>query len=329
MGRIWQGMSGRAGRVALGCGQPKAVMRIATILPRSSVEPVVVIEGGDGTWSELAGIMNRPVLRMEEALPWLMLHEASVASRTAAWRGPRYRKSEFSFLPPVLRPPAVREYDSYPAHAASLASRSGQVLPEGWAGVPSFAFCNTNSLLGSGAVVRPPRGGDLDIGLQLGVVIGKSGTDIAAGRAWDHVAGFTVVNALCLRDEERRERARRRGPSKSRDFATAIGPWLVMKSGLPGLGSGGDLGLTGFVRVNGKALPKTSFAGALWSIPQLIEHASRGVELFCGEIVTTGTCPGGSFASAGEGWPPGRWLSPSDVVEVEVEGLGWLRTSVS
>ncbi len=51
--------------------------------------------------------------------------------------------------------------------------------------------------------------------------------DIRAEHAWRHVAGLTIVNGFAARDIERREFASGIARAKSRDFATAVGPYLV------------------------------------------------------------------------------------------------------
>ncbi|HRI81883.1 MAG TPA: hypothetical protein PLF88_05570, partial [Opitutaceae bacterium] len=64
-------------------------MRLATLLPHASVEPVVAAAAPDGTWIELAGLIGRPVPRLEDGLPWVSAHLAHTAERAAGWTGPR------------------------------------------------------------------------------------------------------------------------------------------------------------------------------------------------------------------------------------------------
>ena len=149
-------------------------MRLATILPRASVETVPVVAAPDGSWIELPALIGRDAGRLEDALPWLLAHGAHVPERAAKWKGPRYRASEFSFLPPVVRPPSVREFDAF--------RRVVNGDP------PRFFFANHHALAGHNAQVCPPAGcTELDFGFGLGAIIGHGGRDIAAARAWEHV----------------------------------------------------------------------------------------------------------------------------------------------
>ena len=58
--------------------------------------------------------------------------------------------------------------------------------------------------------------------------------------------------------------------------------------------------------------------------PSQVAQASAGAELFPGDILGTGTLGGGCLL---EDEDP-RYLQPGDVVELEVERLGVLRTEV-
>ena len=55
----------------------------------------------------------------------------------------------------------------------------------------------------------------------------------------------------------------------------------------------------------------------LFDIPTLIETCSRGITLFPGDVIATGTPAG-----VGMGFSPPRWLQPGDRFRIEVEGIG-------
>lgn len=299
-------------------------MRLATVLPRASVEPVAVAAAPDGRWIELAGLTGRQNKRLEESLPWVVAHTELLASRAAAWKGPRYQESEFTFLPPITHPSALRDFDAFEQHVRACRARSGLPMPAAWYEVPAFHFANANALIGQDAAVWPPAGSqELDFGLALGVVIGRGGRDIPLERAWQHVAGFTIINDLGARDLERRELEAALGPAKGKDFATAVGPWLAMRETLLDCISGDRLALAMRARVNGREVA-TGNTGALFHpIPRLVAQASRDAELFPGDLLSTGAVDTGSLLEAG-----GGWLAPGDVVELEIERLGVLRTRI-
>lgn len=302
--------------------------RFATILPSASFEPVPVASAPDGTWIELAALTGRIEPRLEQSLPWLTTHGELVVSRAAAWKGPRYRESEFVFLPPVVRPHAFRDFYAFEQHVKTARARRGLEVPPAWYEVPVFYFSNHNALVGQNAAVHAPRAcEELDYELELGVVIGRRGHDIAPERAWEHVAGFTIVNDLSARDLQRKEMAVGLGPAKGKDFATAVGPWLVSRASVADCIAGETLALEMVARVNGRELSRGNSRTLHHSIPRLIAQASRDVELFPGELLGTGTVGTGCILELGPE-NTGGWLKPGDVVELEIERIGLLRTRI-
>ncbi|HTZ22003.1 MAG TPA: fumarylacetoacetate hydrolase family protein [Opitutaceae bacterium] len=303
-------------------------MRLATILPRASVEPVAVAAAPDGKWVELAALTGRTVPRLEDALSWLFAHTAHLAGRAATWRGPRYQESEFIFQPPVARPAAVRDFDAFEAHAQACRARGGRSLPAAWYEMPVFHFANHHALVGHEASVWAPRDSQaLDFGLALGVVIGRGGRNIPERSAWEHVAGLTIVNDFAARDLELRELPAGLGPAKGRDFATAVGPWLVTRDALADRIAGDRCALTMVARVNGRELTRGDAGSLYHPIPRLIAQAARDAELFPGDLLCTGPVGGGCILDLGPE-NTGGWLKPGDVVELEIERLGLLRTRI-
>ena len=304
-------------------------MRLATILPRASVEPVPVAAAPDGTWIELAGLIGRGAPRLESALPWLMAHGENLARRAAAWKGPRYRESEFAFLPPVVRPASFRDFYAFEQHVKTARARRGLEMPPEWYDQPVFYFSNPNSLVGHNAAVCAPAGcRELDYELELGIVIGHGGRDISPERAWSHVAGFTIINDLSARDLQRAEMGVGLGPAKGKDFATAVGPWLVLRDAIAERIAGETLALEMTARINGHERSRGNVSSLYHSIPRLIAHASRDAELFPGELIGTGTVGTGCILELGPE-TTGGWLKPGDVVELEIEHLGLLRTRIA
>lgn len=300
-------------------------MRLATILPHASVEPVVVAAASGGTWIELAGLIGRPVARLEDGLPWLQAHLAHTTERTAQWNGPRYRESEFEFMPPVLRPPAFRDFYAFEQHVKTCRARRGLEMVPAWYEIPVFYFSNPSALVGHGGEVSAPAGSvELDYELELGVIIGRPGRDITPERAWEHVAGFTVLNDFSARDLQRVEVTVGLGPAKAKDFATGVGPWLVTRDECADRIAGEHLKLEMIARVNGRELSRGNVAGLHHSIPRLIAQASRDAELFPGDLIGTGTVGTGCILELGPE-NTGGWLKPGDTVELEIERLGILR----
>ena len=72
-------------------------------------------------------------------------------------------------------------------------------------------------------------------------------------------------------------------------------------------------------RVNGETRQVMTLDDLIFSFQHLISHISEVYELQPGDVIVTG-----SAAGVGAFWNPQTFLSPGDVVEVEVTGLGTL-----
>src|SRR5262245_24161174 len=107
-------------------------MRYATILPRTGAGPIAVAGGDDGTWIDLAAVLNHPAPRLEAELPWLTANEKDVAQAVAGAKGRRFKDGEFTFLPPVVRPPAFRDFYAFEQHVKTARKHRGLEVPPAW-----------------------------------------------------------------------------------------------------------------------------------------------------------------------------------------------------
>jgi 2-keto-4-pentenoate hydratase/2-oxohepta-3-ene-1,7-dioic acid hydratase in catechol pathway len=179
--------------------------------------------------------------------------------------------------------------------------------------LPVSYFGNAHAVLGPDDEIPWPHYTDhMDYELELGIVIGVGGRDIAPDHALDHVLGLTAFNDFSARDIQLREMAAGLGPSKGKHFASAVGPRIVSLSALPDA-----LAMT--ARVNGHLWSEGSSGTLLWSIAELVAWASAGEPLVAGTLLGSGTVGGGC------GLELDRRLDPGDVVELEIEGIGVLR----
>jgi 2-keto-4-pentenoate hydratase/2-oxohepta-3-ene-1,7-dioic acid hydratase in catechol pathway len=175
---------------------------------------------------------------------------------------------------------------------------------------------STGSVVGHGAdILIPPHVTQPDYEGELAVVIGSRARDVPADEALDVVEGVTCAHDVSARDHQFTT-----GQwvwSKSFDTFCPLGPVLVTPDEL-------DLDhLDIETRVNGEPLQCSNTDQLVFSVPQLIEHLSRGLTLEPGDVILTGT-PGG----VGMARNPQRWLEDADVVEVSIAGIGTLRNRV-
>ena len=154
----------------------------------------------------------------------------------------------------------------------------------------------------------------IDYESELAVVIGRGGRDIARSRAMDHVFGYTIVNDVSCRDVQVRHQQWDLG--KSFDTFCPMGPCIVGADELDG----------GHTRVRGWVTPRggsaelrqdASTRDLIFDIPTLIETCSRGITLYPGDVIATG-----SPAGVGMRFDPPKWLHSGDVVRIEIDGIG-------
>ena len=69
--------------------------------------------------------------------------------------------------------------------------------------------------------------------------------------------------------------------------------------------------------VNGALRQDGQTKDMIFDIPTLIETCSRGITLYPGDVIATGTPAG-----VGMGQTPPQWLKSGDVVRIEVDGVG-------
>jgi 2-keto-4-pentenoate hydratase/2-oxohepta-3-ene-1,7-dioic acid hydratase in catechol pathway len=157
---------------------------------------------------------------------------------------------------------------------------------------------------------------NIDWEVELAVVIGRSGKNISREAAMDYVFGYTIMNDVSARDLQRDHKQFFKG--KSLDGSAPMGPYLVTADSLT---DPHNLHLTS--RVNGVTKQDSNTRHMIFDIPSTIYHMSRGMTLLVGDIIATGTPDGVGFART-----PPEFLSPGDVVECEVEGIGTIRNRI-
>ena len=160
----------------------------------------------------------------------------------------------------------------------------------------------------------PAASVQIDYESELAVVIGRGGRDIARSRAMDHVFGYTIVNDVTARDVQMRHQQWDLG--KSFDTFCPMGPWIVTADEMDGRAT----------RVRGWVTPKGGSTelrqdgltkDMIHDLPTLIETCSRGITLYPGDVIATGTPAG-----VGMGLKPPQWLKHGDVVRIEIDGIG-------
>jgi len=128
--------------------------------------------------------------------------------------------------------------------------------------------------------------------------------------------GYTIVNDVTTRAVQMRHAQWDLG--KSFDTSCPMGSWIVTADELDGRNT----------RVRCWVTPEGGHAelrkdgsttDLIFDIPTLIETCSRGITLYPGDVIATGTPAG-----VGMGMQPPRWLQHGDLVRIEIDGIGVL-----
>jgi len=230
---------------------------------------------------------------------------------------------------PVPTVTSIRDFYAFEQHVKTCRRQRGLDIAPEWYRVPVFYFSNSAGVIGHEDPVAAPQGSEaLDYELELACVIGQTVRDLPADdRAMEAVAGFTIMNDWSARDLQRVEMAVGLGPSKSKDFATSLGPELVTCDELRDCYRDGRIHLEMTARVNGRNLSHGNSGAMHWSWPQILAHASRDVWLKPGDVLGSGTVGSGCILELTP-QAVGGWLRPGDMVELTVERLGTLRNRV-
>ena len=200
---------------------------------------------------------------------------------------------------------------NYHAHAKELSAsvfKDNDANPDSW---PIVFTKVPECVVGPFDNVLVPLGVSdaIDYEAELAVVIGTGGKNIARADAMKHVFGYTVVNDVTARDVQMRHQQWDMG--KSFDTFCPMGPWIVSADEFDGTKTRVRCWVNGELRQDGPT------ENMIFDIPTLIETISRGITLYPGDVIATGTPAG-----VGMGMTPPRYLKAGDVVRVEIDGLG-------
>ena len=191
---------------------------------------------------------------------------------------------------------------------------------------PYFFTKFRNALIGPDEPILIPRiSTKADWEVELAVIIGRAGKNIARKDAMDHVAGYAVANDVSFRDLQFSTRSDKAPVTlgnnwvkgKGLDSSFPLGPWLVTKDEIP---NPNDLEIS--LRVNKEIEQHSMTSDMIFTIDCLIEYVSAGMTLKPGDIISTGT-PEGVAVFTGE-----PFLKDGDVVEATINWIGTLRNPV-
>jgi 2-keto-4-pentenoate hydratase/2-oxohepta-3-ene-1,7-dioic acid hydratase in catechol pathway len=261
-----------------------------------------------------------------------VMADAALSTKTSS--SEVYPLDEVVLAAPLPRPPSVRDAVGFLDHIRGIRRALGvdTDLPSAWSEIPAFYFANAAAIVGPCEPVSIPPGCQwFDFELEVGAVIGKPGRDIHPDDGEIHIAGYTLYCDWSNRDVQSREMQLGIGQGKAKDMAITLGPSLVTADELEDYRRDGRLSFDLVASVNGRELTHGSLDQMDWSFAELVAYASRGADLKPGDVIGSGTVPGGCLFEHLDTPNPAEfqgWLKPGDEVSLKSSALGLTRQTV-
>ncbi|WP_298289435.1 fumarylacetoacetate hydrolase family protein [Novosphingobium sp.] len=217
--------------------------------------------------------------------------------------------AEARFLSPVQRPSKIIgvpvNYHEHVVEAegdvATFSDRfRGSIEQQG------FFLKAVSALVGPGegiALRFPDRRNDHE--MELGVVIGRTASNIGVDEALSVIAGYAIALDMVVRGPE--DRSLR----KSGDSFAVLGPWLVTADDVAD-----PQALDFYLQVNGEVRQASNTSRMIMTIAEQIAYASRFYTLLPGDIIMTGTC---------EGVGP---VTPGDTISCGITGVADMTVAI-
>lgn len=223
------------------------------------------------------------------------------------------RLADIHLLPPVPRPEKFLGIGMNYRDHASEASKAGVETPAYQLWFNKQVSCITGPF---DDVVKPAVSDKMDYEAELAVVIGRTCRHVTTDGARAVIGGYMIVNDVSARDWQLRTPTHTLG--KSFDTHGPIGPWLVLDHELADPHS---LEIRMFV--NGEKRQHGNTRSMIYNVFDQIAYLSTVMTLKPGDILATGTPSG-----VGAALKPPRFLTPGDVMRVEIEGIGHIENRV-
>lgn len=266
------------------------------------------------------------------------VHDAAAADKVRA-----VDRTGITMLPPVPHPTSCRDAYAFRQHVATARRNRGvSMIPE-FDQFPIFYFTNHNAIIGAGdLIVESDHLEKLDFELEVAAVIGRAGRNISSKDADKYIAGYTIMNDFSARRLQMEEMKLNLGPAKGKDFATAIGPWLVTVDELADRRVKTEFGDTYDLRMtachNDNAISDGNMKDMNWTFAEIIERCSYGVDIHPGDVIGSGTVGTGCYLELNGTWALEAnarneeftpvWLAEGDTIELTIDRLGSLRNRI-
>lgn len=273
------------------------------------------LAGDQATWGviDAGGVIDAPPLLAAAGLPpaadlRTFLSNGGTAShlaqaiRQADADSARRPLGEVRLLAPVPNPSKIvcmgLNFEDY-----------RQILGLEYLAVPQLFLKAPSAVVGPEAVVEIPEGyGTVFHEFEIGAVIGRRIREVSDVEAESAIFGYTIFNDLVLHDVELLTREYQQW-AKNCDTFAPMGPWIATPDEVP-------VDRARMIRRrNGTVEAESSMGQMRRGFPEMIAFVTTFMTLEPGDLVTSASPPAGPF-------------NPGDLIEVEVEGIGFLRNRV-
>jgi len=271
---------------------------------------VTFIEDG----AEKIGVLEDDAVRdVSSAAPSMIAFVESgslAAVRAALSSAPRKPLAGAKLAAPIRPGKVLCSGINYKAHAEENPNAKMPAEPFFFAKLP-------NAVIGPDIPVRcPPRTTQLDYEVEFAVVIGRRLSRAAESDVMSAIFGYTLLNDISARDVQFKDNQITLG--KNFDGFAPIGPCIATADNF---GDPNRVSLK--TRLNGRTLQDGNTSDWLFPLQRLLSFLSEVITLEPGDIVTTGTPAGVGFFQK-----PQVFMKAGDVVEIEADGIGVLRTPI-
>lgn len=237
-------------------------------------------------------------------------YDNPMAAANRAGVGDELELAAVSQVPPV--PPTAQIFCiglNYDAHIAET-GRERPVAPN------IFGRWYTTLVCDDAEIPVPSGEPGLDWEGELAVIIGTEMVDVDEHEAMAGVLGYACFNDVTARTYQQRTPQWSLG--KNAKNSGPVGPVVVTADEL-----GDPYGLALETRHNGAVVQSTTTDQMLFKIGETISYISHCLTLYPGDVIATGTPSGVGFKR-----DPQVFMGPGDVVEVDIEKIGVLRSRI-
>jgi 2-keto-4-pentenoate hydratase/2-oxohepta-3-ene-1,7-dioic acid hydratase in catechol pathway len=253
----------------------------------------------------------------EQALAYVRAHPGALGldGERLLWE-----RKDVRLLAPLPRPGAFRDCSIYAQHM-TRAQRPNETKPRelgkspDWYKAPPYYKGSTTSIAGPEDPVPFPYYTEfLDLEIELGIILGKEGSNLTVAEAEACIAGYTILIDSSARDGNAREPF---GPNKRKDFHTALGPWLVTKDEVDPENLACKVEVDGETWFEGNTSAPHSFSPA-----QLVAYVSDNETVYPGDLIGTGTIGFGCSMDIH------KWPQIGQTATFTMQGLGAMSLKV-